>query len=355
MATADSPEHVHLADVAPRPAFLRSWERFRYQRAHWLVECMAEAGGTFCYCWFGMGATAAFNIGNILEEGMGIGSLLGVGFGYGMGIILALCIFSATSGGHFNPCVTISFCVFRGFPWAKAPRYIVAQIFGAYLAGLCVYAQWRNLILPAEAALTAKGVFESVNFTSSGLAGIFGLYVAPGSNLGFVFFNEFVCDSMIGLAIWAAQDPTNPFIPPPAAPWVVAFTYSAAIWGFAAPGLAANTARDLGGRFAAMTLYGRAASGGNYAAITALTSIFAMLCAATFYELVLADSSRVIPSAQRNFLRSHQMHLEHRHRVSGVEGRYAHNITNNARSTGVDNTSHSSNDKGGMDAMIEHA
>lgn len=30
------------------------------------------------------------------------------------------------------------------------------------------------------------------------------------------------------------------------------------IWGFSAGGLAANTARDLGGRFAAMTIWGTA-------------------------------------------------------------------------------------------------
>lgn len=64
------------------------------------------------------------------------------------------------------------------------------------------------------------------------------------------------------------------------------------IWGFAPVGLAANAARDLGGRFAAMTLFGRAASGGKYAAIAALTNIPATLIAGLFYELVFNDSAR---------------------------------------------------------------
>lgn len=32
----------HLADVEPRPAIFRSWERARERQAHWLVECIAE-------------------------------------------------------------------------------------------------------------------------------------------------------------------------------------------------------------------------------------------------------------------------------------------------------------------------
>ena len=32
----------HLADIEPRPAIFRSWERVRQQRARWLVECLAE-------------------------------------------------------------------------------------------------------------------------------------------------------------------------------------------------------------------------------------------------------------------------------------------------------------------------
>jgi hypothetical protein len=41
--------HVHqiqqnyqLADIEPRPAIFRSWERTRQRQVHWLVECIAE-------------------------------------------------------------------------------------------------------------------------------------------------------------------------------------------------------------------------------------------------------------------------------------------------------------------------
>jgi hypothetical protein len=41
-----------------------------------------------------------------------------------------------------------------------------------------------------------------------------------------------------------------------------------------------------------MTIYGKAASGGNYAALAALTNIPAMLFAALLYEVFFTDSDR---------------------------------------------------------------
>jgi hypothetical protein len=56
--------------------------------------------------------------------------------------------------------------------------------------------------------------------------------------------------------------------------------------------VAANSARDVGGRLAAMSIWGMRASGGKYAALAALTNIPAMLFAAALYEFFLTDSSR---------------------------------------------------------------
>lgn len=83
-------------------------------------------------------------------------------------------------------------------------------------------------------------------FTPQGPAGIFALYLLPGSNLGQVFLNEFVCvrttssrlckndlihlpslvsqDFLIAIVIWACLDPTNFLVSPTMAPWVIALT-----------------------------------------------------------------------------------------------------------------------------------
>lgn len=104
---------------------------------------------------------------------------------------------------------------------------------------------FRGLTSPkvAEKILVEKGLYHSMMFSSAGPAGVFGLYVAPGTNLARVFMNEFVTvnilihiqlraeyvsdltiisqDFLIGLVIWASLDPTNQMIPPAAAPWLV--------------------------------------------------------------------------------------------------------------------------------------
>ena len=56
--------------------------------------------------------------------------------------------------------------------------------------------------------------------------------------------------------------------------------------------MAANSARDVGGRLAALSIWGLKASGGKYAALAALTNIPAMLFAALLYEFFLTDSLR---------------------------------------------------------------
>ncbi len=55
-----------------------------------------------------------------------------------------------------------------------------------------VYCQYKNWLDEADAAMAAAGTLEALKFTPSGTAGIFGLYVMPGSKLGQVFLNEFV-------------------------------------------------------------------------------------------------------------------------------------------------------------------
>jgi len=309
-------QNVHLVDFEQRPAIFRSWERVRHRRARWFIECLAEMFGVFFYCYAGLGATATFIVGNILKVN-GFGSLFNIGFAYGVGIVVAIIVCAATSGGHFSPAVTLVHVLFNGFPPVKAVRYIIAQILGSFLASMFVYWQWNVLIKEAETALRAGGLYDAQNFTSLGPAGIFAFYANPAIPLGQVFLNELVSDFFIGVAISACLDPTNFFTPPAAAPWVIGLTYGTAIWGFATNGLAANTARDVGGRLAAMVIWGTRANGGRYAAIAALTNILATILAYAFYEFVLKDSSRLLTAAEKEFYHGRAAGMEHRERYLG--------------------------------------
>lgn len=321
------PNFVHLADIVERPSVLVSWERTRHRQAHWLMECVAEFTGVFLYVFAGCGSQAAYVLGSLAE--LPLSSVLQIGFAYAIGIVLALICCSGTSGGHFNPAVTISFVIFKKFPPLKALRYIVAQILGGYIACLIVYAQYHHLISEVTAGLQASGHYDALMFTPSGPGGIFGFYITPGSPLGLVFLNEFVADFVLGLVIFTCLDPTNFFLPPPVVPWVIAMTYACVIWSYSPNSLATNAAREVGGRLAAVSIWGSAASGGSYAAIASLTNIPATLLAYIFYHIFFADSSRVVIPANVEFLAGHQAHEEHQHtykynkRVAGEHSPYA--------------------------------
>ncbi|KAF5381997.1 hypothetical protein D9615_004329 [Tricholomella constricta] len=308
---------IHRGDFEPRRNFFRAWEKQRNRReVHWFVECFAEALGVFFYVFAGVGSQVLWNTGNILVSAklapVGLSSIFQIGFAYMGGILLALGVCAGTSGGHFNPCVTIAFVVFKGFPVPKALRYIVAQILGAYIACLLIYAQYRLIFQECTAILKAAGKFDALNFTPNGLAGVFGMYLLPGQSLGLAFLNEFVTDTFIALAIWASLDSSNALIPPVMGPVLVAVAYGTAIWGFSLAGLTANSARDIGGRLMAMTIWGRKAAGGRYAAIAALTNIPATLLAAAIYEFLLTDSDRVVTSAAYEFGMGHVNHRRHK-------------------------------------------
>ncbi|KAG6885673.1 hypothetical protein C0993_011437 [Termitomyces sp. T159_Od127] len=153
-----------------------------------------------------------------------------IGLAYAFGILFAIGVCAGTSGGHFNPCITITFVVYRGFPPARALRYIFAQVLGAYLACLVIYTSWHVLLMDCENVLQQQGQLDALQFTPNGPAGIFGLYLLPGQTLGRAFLNEFVTvsslgcalaidahpcqDTLIGLILFAAIDPTNALVPP---------------------------------------------------------------------------------------------------------------------------------------------
>lgn len=302
---------MHLRDIRPRPAIFTVWEKTRNKpEVHWLAECFAEMLGVFFYTYIGIGSTAAWNLGNTLKQ-EGLSSVLQIGLAYGAGIIFAITVCAPTSGGHFSPSITIALTLFRGFPKLKALRYIVAQIIGAYLASCLVYYQWKPFIHAMEAALLGAGGSARM-FTPNGPPGIFALYLLPGQEIGWAFLNEFVNCVILAMVIWACLDPSSILVPPAMAPWLIGFAYVAIIWGFAVPGIALNTARDVGSRFWAMTIWGRQAAGGSYSAVTALTNIPATLFGVVLYEIFLVDSDRVVAN-------SHMEYMEH---VSG-HGRLA--------------------------------
>lgn len=336
---------VHLRDVNRRPSIFTIWEKHRNSKQiHWAIECFAEALGAFLYTYIGMGSQVGWIFQNIANQ-PGLSSIFQIGMAYACGIFLAISVCAGTSGGHFNPCISIVMALFKGFPKRKAARYIVAQILGAYIAGLCVYAQWKEFIVLAEGGLVKAGAFETVMFTPNGPAGAFANYLTPGQTLARVFMNEFVNCFVVAIVIWACIDPSNGFVPPSMGIVIIAFAYGAVIWGSGVPGVSLNAARDIGGRLAAMTIWGMQAKGTSYAAISALVNIPATIFSVMVYEIFLTDSDRVIDAAHLEYGRVHANHLRLGHSAIG-----ATHVKNGSNSVG----DLSSGEKSHVE-MYEHA
>ncbi|KAF2770443.1 aquaporin-like protein [Teratosphaeria nubilosa] len=287
-ATEAVQKHINRHVVATKPVSQRKLD-FEHSRPRWLREMMAEATGVFFYVFPGIAAVTTFTLN---KEDAGFGSLLQVGFAFAMGIAFAIITCAPTSGGHFNPAITLCFATWQGFPWRKVPYYIFAQVFGAFMAGLLLMGMYHQQLSAYAAETVAAGlgtVFDG------GPASVLCSFPAADQSLGYLFFIEWFVDSYIGIVIWATLDPANPFIAPASAPFVIGLAYAAMIWGFADVTISTNLARDLGTRIVAAIFYGgEAFSFKNYSWIAILVNVPATLFATGYYEMLMRDSLQAI-------------------------------------------------------------
>ena len=58
----------------------------------------------------------------------------------GLTVMAVILFMGAVSGAHLNPAVTIAFWLRRDFPWWRVPGYVLAQLAGASLACLFLWA-----------------------------------------------------------------------------------------------------------------------------------------------------------------------------------------------------------------------
>ncbi|KAG8857961.1 hypothetical protein FRB96_005452 [Tulasnella sp. 330] len=287
--TADHPTQFHNPPPATTPpAWLVKWEA---RRPRWLMECFAEALGVFFYVYCGVGASAAFFVTSAAKQS-GFGSLFTIGWSYALGITFGILVSGPTSGSHLSPGYTIAFAIFKGFPWRKVPQYIIAQIFGAFIACLVVYGTYKQDLVAITTELSILAPQDI--FTASGPAGVFALFTQPSQGMGYVFMNEIFASTLLALIVFTILDMSNPFISFVSAPILIGMGYAVVIWAFAPVSLVLNTARDLGGRFVAAIFFGTAAFPSGYTALAVFTNLLGTVLGATIQILFLADSTRPI-------------------------------------------------------------
>src|SRR3990170_8425618 len=66
--------------------------------------------------------------------------LLGISFAFGLIITALVYALGKVSGCHINPAVTFALAATKRFPWREVPTYFAAQVAGAVLGGLGIWA-----------------------------------------------------------------------------------------------------------------------------------------------------------------------------------------------------------------------
>ncbi len=72
------------------------------------------------------------------------GGLLSICFGWGLAVFVAVYITAPSSGAHLNTAVTFALAIAGKFAWADVPMYVAAQLIGAMLGALVVWATYRQ-------------------------------------------------------------------------------------------------------------------------------------------------------------------------------------------------------------------
>jgi aquaporin Z len=137
-------------------------------------------------------------------------------------MVMAIILFMGTvSGAHLNPAVSFAFALRGDFPWRRVPAYIVAQLVGAMLATLLL---WALLGKQGSAGLTLPGAGVSTT-----TAMLWELVLTAG-----------LVSVILGTASGAQA------IGPLAAIGVGAYIALAGLWGSPVSGASMNPARSLG-------------------------------------------------------------------------------------------------------------
>jgi glycerol uptake facilitator protein len=203
----------------------------------WTGELLAEFLGTLVLIAFGDGVVAM-----VVLFGTGVpgevvkGGYTNITLGWGLGVLMGICVAGRISGAHLNPAVTLALAVFRDFPWRKVIPYSCAQVAGAFAGAALVYVNY----LPA---------FAQVDPELSKTAGVFTTFPQFPEAWPFGLFDQVIGTALLMGLILAITDPNNQPVSPALNPIMVGLVVVAIgiSWG-GMHGYAINPARDFGPR-----------------------------------------------------------------------------------------------------------
>jgi glycerol uptake facilitator protein len=198
---------------------------------------LAEFLGTFVLITLGNGVVAMVVLFGTGSAGEVVkGGYTNITLGWGLGVLMGICVAGRVSGAHLNPAVSLTLAVFRDFPWRKLLPYSAAQVAGAFAGAALVYVNY----LPA---------FRQMDPELSKTAGVFTTFPAFPESWAFGLLDQVVGTALLLGLILAITDPRNEPVAPGWQPILIGLVVVAigVSWG-GMHGYAINPARDFGPR-----------------------------------------------------------------------------------------------------------
>ncbi|MCZ2830560.1 aquaporin [Modestobacter sp. VKM Ac-2986] len=103
---------------------------------------LAELIGTYFLVFAGTSVAVSASLGRPIAGGPA--DSLAVALTFGLALVALVNALGHVSGAHFNPAVTLGLAATGTFPWRYVPAYLVAQLLGAVLAALTVWATFGD-------------------------------------------------------------------------------------------------------------------------------------------------------------------------------------------------------------------
>lgn len=185
----------------------------------YLRPLIAEAIATFALVFIGAGSVI---VNALWANSLG---LVGIAFAHGLVLLSMIYATAHISGAHINPAVTLAMLATRNIEPKKAASYIVAQLFGAAVAGLLLLVIFPAGVAQAHLGAPAlgsgigmlKGTLVEAILTFFLVFTIFGAAVDPKGKVpafGIAIGLVLVFDILFGGALTgAAMNPARAFGP----------------------------------------------------------------------------------------------------------------------------------------------
>jgi glycerol uptake facilitator protein len=111
------------------------------EKYHLSQRAVAETLGTALLVLVGPGSVVAtLTLAGKAVPAVTGADLLGISFAFGLIIAAMVYAIGKVSGCHINPAVTFALAVTKRFPWREVPAYWFAQVVGAVLGALAIWA-----------------------------------------------------------------------------------------------------------------------------------------------------------------------------------------------------------------------